>query len=79
MDFFLWRAEFFKIGKRDFMVIREMRVSKMTILDAPICITQVLTNSAHIAIINAFCFQILSVLLDQKVDQFTSQKWWVDL
>ena len=25
-DFFLWRVEFFKIGKRDFMFIREMRV-----------------------------------------------------
>jgi hypothetical protein len=26
-DFFLWRVEFFKIGKRDFMFSREMRVS----------------------------------------------------
>ena len=25
-DFFLWRGEFFKIGKRDFTFIREMRV-----------------------------------------------------
>ena len=25
--FFLWRVEFFKIGKRDFTFIREMRVS----------------------------------------------------
>ena len=25
-DFFLWRVEFFKIGKRDFTFIREMRV-----------------------------------------------------
>ena len=24
--FFLWRVEFFKIGKRDFTFIREMRV-----------------------------------------------------
>ena len=38
-----------------------------------------LTNSAHIAIINLFGLQIPSVFLDQKVDQFTSQKWWVDL
>ena len=26
-DFFLWRVEFFKIGKRDFTFIREMRVT----------------------------------------------------
>ena len=26
VDFFLQRAEFFKIGKRDFTFIREMRV-----------------------------------------------------
>ena len=28
--FFLWRVEFFKIGKRDFTFIREMRVDEKT-------------------------------------------------
>jgi hypothetical protein len=27
MEFFLWRVEFFKIGKRDLTLIREMRVT----------------------------------------------------
>ena len=29
--FFLWRVEFFKIGKHDYMFIREMRVGVVSI------------------------------------------------
>ena len=33
--FFLWRVEFFKIGKRDFMFIKEVRVGATMFSPAP--------------------------------------------